>query len=211
MNIDTQILLINHPGAIPTALSFLEKGGLIAFPTDTVYGVGTSAFRRDSIERLFQAKGRDFNKSIAVLIGSVDQLGLVTTGMNENALLLARRFWPGALTLVVERHPDMPSIISANSTVGVRMPNHAFALALLEKSGPLATTSANLSGGPNPLIAADVLDQLNGRIDLLLDGGQVAGGVPSTVVDCTTPELRILRNGAISAEEIFALINSQGK
>jgi L-threonylcarbamoyladenylate synthase len=208
MNVETKIIQTSLPDAISAALSCLARGGLIAFPTDTVYGVGVSAFSSASIELLFQAKGRDFNKAIAVLIGSLEQLGLVTAGMNEKALHLARRFWPGALTLVVERHGDMPAIISPTSTVGVRMPNHPFALALLQKCGPLATTSANLSGGPNPMNATDVLNQLNGRIDLLLDGGLVIGGVPSTVVDCTTPELRILRNGAISAEEIHSAIKS---
>ena len=174
----------------------------MAFPTDTVYGIGVTVYSSESIEKLFIAKGRDAAKAIPVLIGDPSQLAQVTASVSDAAYRLAQRFWPGPLTLVVSRHPSLPGILSPVPTVGVRMPNHPVALALLRQSGPLATTSANLSGGPDPTTAQDVLSQLSGRIDMVLDGGSCLGGVPSTVVDCTASDLRILRPGPLSLEDL---------
>ncbi|MHB0968083.1 MAG: L-threonylcarbamoyladenylate synthase, partial [Bellilinea sp.] len=183
-------------------------GGLVAFPTDTVYGLAADPFNSVAIERLYAAKERDMSKAIAVLVGEVEQLVQITPGLPTQAEALAARFWPGALTLVVSRRPELPAQLSALPTIGVRMPDHPFALNLLQASGPLATTSANRSGADNPLTAADVLDQLGGRIELVLDGGTCPGGVPSTVVDCTIPDVRILREGAISVEAIRAVLGN---
>ncbi len=180
----------------------LRRGGLVAFPTDTVYGLAADYTNPEAIAGLFAAKGRDMNKAIAVLVGGVEQLDAITPGLSQAAGSLAARFWPGALTLVVTRRPELPDELSTLPTIGVRMPNHPFALQLLRAVGPLAVTSANRSGDENPLTAEDVLDQLGGRIDLLLDGGKCPGGVPSTVVDCTVPDVKILRQGAISAADI---------
>jgi len=199
----TKIIAAQEQQALPEALKTLRQGGLVAFPTDTVYGLAALAHRAGAILQLFEAKGRDTTKAIAVLIGSLEQLDQMTPGLPEAALKLARGFWPGALTLVVERHPDLPQVLSPRPTIGIRMPDHALALALLQASGPLATTSANRSGAANPLTAADVLVQLDGQVDLILDGGTCPGGVPSTVVDCTGPELKILRVGAITEAMIF--------
>ncbi len=126
--------------------------------------------------------------------------------MNALAHKLAEAFWPGPLTLVVPVHPRLPKNLSPLPTVGVRMPNHPDALALLESCGPLAVTSANLSGQENTTNAAQVYAQLAGRIPLILDGGTTPGGEPSTVVDCTSPEPAILRSGPISLEEIRAIL-----
>lgn len=198
----TRCLPIDSPEALPAALHVLKNGGLVAFPTDTVYGLGVLMRDSQAIERLFLAKGRDFNKAIAVLIGALEQLDEVAAEFPPQAQILARRFWPGALTLVVAARPDLPANLSPLPTVGVRMPDHAAARALLTAAGPLATTSANRSGQANPLTAQDVLDQLDGRLDLLLDGGPTPGGVPSTVVDCTQAHLPILRQGHLTAELI---------
>jgi L-threonylcarbamoyladenylate synthase len=200
---ETQIISANDPLAIGLAIRVFSRGGLVAFPTDTVYGVGSSAFSEAGINALFEAKGRDYNKAIAVLLGTVEQIDQVTSGLTEAARRLAARFWPGALTLVVPRRPNLPENISPYPTVGLRIPDHAFARELMSKSGPLATTSANLSGGENPLSAQDVLDQLGGRIDLVIDGGQTKGGVPSTVVDCTAAQIKVLREGPIPAKELY--------
>jgi L-threonylcarbamoyladenylate synthase len=127
-------------------------------------------------------------------------------GVSEFAMRLAGHFWPGALTLVAGRAAGLPEILSPLPTIGVRMPNHAWALALLQRVGPLATTSANLSGAANPLSAEDVLAQLDGRVDLVIDGGPSPLGLPSTVVDCTGLEPKILRQGAITADEILSVI-----
>ena len=199
----TEVISIDHPDALTRALVVLQNNGLIAFPTDTVYGLAAATFSESAIELLFNAKGRDSAKAIAVLVGHVDQLSLLTMGLTVPARRLAERFWPGALTLVVPKHPALPENLSSYPTVGVRMPDHPFALALLQKVGPLATTSANLSGGANASSPSEVLAQLDGRFHLLLDGGICPGGIPSTVVDCTQDPPVILRQGAISALEIF--------
>ncbi|HMN61682.1 MAG TPA: L-threonylcarbamoyladenylate synthase [Anaerolinea sp.] len=205
----TQTMQTSHPLAISTALAVLRSGGLVAFPTDTVYGLACDPFSTEAVERLFDAKTRSSNKAVAVLVGSLEQIHQLTPGLGESAMKLARRFWPGALTLVVPRHPDLPENLSPYPTIGVRMPDHPFALELLRRSGPLGTSSANLSGGSNPLTAGDVLAQLDGRIDLLLDGGECPGGVPSTVVDCTTPDLKILRQGEITKEIIDSVLRAE--
>ena len=198
----TRLLSTQDPQAIDLALEVLQRGELAAFPTDTVYGVGALVHSAAGIERLYQAKARSANKAIAVLIGDLAQLDLLTPGLTPSARILAACFWPGALTLVVPRHPDLPANLSPLPTVGVRMPDHAFALALMRRSGPLATSSANISGESNTLTAQQVMEQLEGRVELVLDGGAVPGGVPSTVVDCTQEPPRILRAGAITEENI---------
>jgi len=198
----TITLPADNPASIQTALELLQEGEIIAFPTDTVYGLGTNAFYSPGIIKLFEAKGRDANKAIAVLIGDIDQVPLLSDTMTRNATILAKAFWPGGLTIVVPKRSDLPELLSAGSSIGVRVPNHPVALELLRKFGPIATTSANLSGKNNPHDAQDVYLQLNKRVPLILDGGRCPGGVPSTVVDCSTDEVRILRNGAISQEAI---------
>ncbi len=206
---ETQILPTGDPQAIRRAVEVLHSGGLVAFPTDTVYGLAALLHDSSAIDRLYEAKDRETNKAIAVLVGEIAQLPGVTLDLTECASRLAERFWPGALTLVVPRHPSLPGNLSPLPTVGVRMPDHSFTRDLLRRSGPLATTSANLSGQPSPTTAEEVLAQLGGRIEMVLDGGVCPGGVPSTVVDCTTPEPKILRLGAISQEEIFNTLSEQ--
>ncbi len=198
----TKVYSTQDPDAISKALEVLKAGGLVAFPTDTVYGLGALISSPEGIERLYQAKERSPSKAIAVLIGDPDQLETVTIGLTPFAQRLATHYWPGAMTLVVPRNPALPENLSPLPTVGVRMPDHPFTLALMRQTGPLATTSANISGEANTLTAEQVLDQLDGRVELVLDGGAVPGGVPSTVVDCTQDQPKILRQGAISSEEI---------
>jgi L-threonylcarbamoyladenylate synthase len=201
--VQTEILSIKDSSALQKALEILHSGGIIAFPTDTVYGLAADLQLPRAIQRLYEVKGREEAKAIPVLVGSIDQLDLVAAGLSEQAASLAVRYWPGALTLVVERRPELPSELSELPTVGVRMPNHPFALELLRASGPLAVTSANRSGEPSPQTVEDVLAQLDGRVELVLDGGRCPGGVPSTVVDCTGLDLKILRQGAIPAADIL--------
>ena len=203
---NTEVIPTQDPNAISRALSVLQAGGLIAFPTDTVYGLAAATFSTAAIDKLYEAKTREATKAIAVLVGDIAQLDLLTSGLTPTAHKLAQRYWPGPLTLVVPKHPILPANLSAYPTVGVRMPNHAFAIDLLRRVGPLATTSANRSGGANATTAAEVLEQLDGRIELLLDGGQCPGGIPSTVVDCTNEQPVILRAGEISQEEITTLL-----
>jgi L-threonylcarbamoyladenylate synthase len=201
----TDCISADHPSAIQHALDVLHNGGLVAFPTDTVYGLAAPVYDVESIERLYIVKSRNNTKAIAVLLGSTADLDQVTIDLQPRARQIAEHFWPGPLTLIVPRHPDLPEILAPLPTIGVRIPDHPFALELLQASGPLAVTSANISGGKNAMTARQVYKQLNGRVHLILDGGKTPGGVPSTVVDCTTPEPQIRREGPITLQEIMTI------
>jgi L-threonylcarbamoyladenylate synthase len=179
----------------------LRGGGLVAFPTDTVYGLGASAFDPAAVVRIFAAKDRPPEKAIPVLLASASELAQVSPAPGRIAIRLAACFWPGPLTLVVAKDPRVPDAV-AGETVGVRVPDHPVALSLLRLVGPLAVTSANLSGRDSPITADQVLEQLDGRLDLILDGGATPGGIPSTVVDCTASELFILRQGPLTLEQL---------
>jgi L-threonylcarbamoyladenylate synthase len=203
---DTLILPANHPNAMIQALQILQSGGLVAFPTDTVYGVGALAFDAAAIEKIYAAKGRSTEKAIPILFGDAADLEQVTAQVSEMALRLATRFWPGPLTLVVPKHPSLPEAVSTAPTVGVRVPDHPVARALLRAAGPMAVTSANLSGQASPCTAQEVCNQLGGRIPLILDGGGTPGGVPSTVVNCLGAEPQVLREGPITLAQIQAVL-----
>jgi len=203
----TTILAAKHLGSLEFAQQLLLEDQLVAFPTDTVYGVGALAFSSGAIEQLYLVKGRDTAKAIAVLLGDITALEQVTSSMGPLAERLAQRFWPGPLTLVVSRHPDLPSNLSPLPTIGVRMPDHPVTLELLNRMGPMAVTSANLSGSSNTITAQQVFDQLHGRIPLILDGGQTPGGQPSTVVDCTGDQPVILRQGPVTLEQLQAALD----
>jgi L-threonylcarbamoyladenylate synthase len=198
----TEVMPADHPQALIRAQEVLRDGGLIAFPTDTVYGLGAEIGNAEAVAQLKRIKGREEGKAIPVLAAGVDDLRQVAKPLPGMAKRLAERFWPGPLTLVVWRLPELPREISLFDTVGVRVPDHPIALALLARTGPLAVTSANRSGGPDPLSAEDVLAVLGGAFDLLLDGGPAPGGMASSVVDCTQEEAQLLRRGPISAESI---------
>jgi L-threonylcarbamoyladenylate synthase len=142
------------------------------------------------------------------LIGDPDDLEKVGVDIPETARMLAARFWPGPLTILVPKRADLPQAVSATSTVGVRVPDHTVARALLRCAGPMAVTSANISGGQSPITAQEVYKQLAGRIPLIIDGGKTPGGVASTLVDCTVPELKILREGPISLDELLAALTN---
>ncbi len=203
---NTELLSADHPSAIAHTLDVLNHGGLVVFPTDTVYGLAALPFQAQSIERLYVVKGRSSQKAIAILLGKLAHLEQVASEMNPMAMRLAEKFWPGPLTLVVQRNPGLPAVLTPDNTIGVRMPDHPVALELLRQSGPLAVTSANLSGRENTVTAQEVINQLRGRIHLVLDGGHIPGGIPSTVVDCTGPQPVILRKGPISLDAVKAAL-----
>ncbi len=187
-----------------TALAALRSGDLVAFPTDTVYGVGAPAFDAKAIRRIYRAKARSGEKSIPILVAGWKDVGSVASP-NPSAEELASAFWPGPLTLVVRRNPRAPQAIGPGDTVGLRAPDHAVALELLRSAGPLATSSANRSGEASARTAAEVAGSLGGRIAVILDGGACPGGRPSTVVDCTGPDPVLLREGPISIERVLAV------
>ncbi len=191
---------------IKNALNILQSGGIIAFPTDTVYGLGALAFDADAINSIYIAKNRPIEKAIPILIGDLSDLDKVASDIPNMALRFASRFWPGPLTCIVPKKETLPLAVSATSTVAVRIPDHIDARALLRAAGPMAVTSANISGGLNPSSAQEVYDQLSGRISLILDGGKTQGGIPSTLVDCTGKLPVILREGPISLFELLAVL-----
>jgi L-threonylcarbamoyladenylate synthase len=203
----TLTLNVLDPQAIPTAKDILHKGGLIAFPTDTIYGVAADPFNPEAIQNIYTAKERPDEKALPVLIGNLKQLEDLVFLVDERLRRIANAFWPGPLTLILPKSARVPTDLTPYPTIGVRMPNLGFTLALLNETGPLATTSANISGGPNPVDAASVLAQLGGRIDLVLDGGPTPGPTASTVADLSRPEITILRQGPISLADLKSLFD----
>ncbi|NTU62514.1 MAG: threonylcarbamoyl-AMP synthase [Chloroflexi bacterium] len=189
----TQLLA---PAQLDLAAQLLREHQLVAFPTDTIYGLGTLALDGPTVLKLYVAKERPPEKAIPILIADIIDLNQVAIDVPPIAYRLMEAFWPGALTLVVPKQPHIPIEVSTTNTVAVRMPDLDLARELMRFTGPLAVTSANRSAGPNPRTAQEVLDQLEGRIDAIVDGGQTPGGVPSTVVDCTQAAPIILRDGA---------------
>ena len=204
----TEVIPTSDPNAISAALEFLHAGELVAFPTDTVYGVGTFAFNGKAARHIYTVKKRPPDKAIPILLGDISQIPLVAVNLPESALKLAEFFWPGALTLIVPKHPNIPQDVSSLDTVGVRIPDHNFTRALLNAAGPMAVTSANISGQDSPVDAGEVYTQLNGSLPLILDGGRTAGNLSSTVIDCTGEEVVILREGPISLKEIQAILKN---
>ena len=189
------------------AIRILRAGGLVALPTDTVYGIGVDLAAPGGIERLFAAKGRPADRAVMLLLADAEQApGLAE--WPDTAAALAAAFWPGGLTIVVPQRADVPlppELTGGRSTIGLRVPDHPAPRALAAALGPLPVTSANVSDRPPAASAAEIVEQLGDAIDLVLDGGPSRGGPPSTVVDCTAATPRILRRGAIDPATIEAL------
>ena len=202
----TDVIRSDNPVALQHALDVLSNGGLIVFPTDTVYGLASLPSKTEYIERLYIAKGRESTRAIAILLSSADELEKISNIPSDTALKLADKFWPGPITLIVPRHTDLPDVLSPDQTIGVRVPDHDIALEFLRMTGPLGVTSANISGHENTQTAEEVMEQLDGRVHLVIDGGKSPGGVPSTVVDCTSPDPTILRPGPIKIDQINMVI-----
>lgn len=190
--------------AISEAAAVLRSGGLVAFPTETVYGLGARADDAAAVTRVFAAKGRPADNPLIVHVAGVDDLGRLAAALPPLAIELATRFWPGPLTLVVDAAPGIPEVtVGGLSTVAVRVPAHPVALALLAAAGvPVAAPSANRSGRPSPTAAAHVIADLGDRIDVVVDGGPCRVGVESTVVDARAAVPVVLREGAVSREQL---------
>ena len=204
----TKILSAEDSNAIKLAKAIIQDGGLIAFPTDTVYGLAADPFNPEALQKIFQVKERPQEKALPVLIANLHQLKQFVPIVSEQVKRLTQAFWPGPLTLVMEKKPDLPPELSTYPTIGIRMPDLNFTLRLLCATGPLATTSANISDEANTTTAEEVCSQLNDRVDLILDGGQTPGMTASTVLDVSQSNLRILRPGPISLEEIRSAFKS---
>jgi L-threonylcarbamoyladenylate synthase len=193
---------------ILTAAEVLRRGGLVAFPTETVYGLGADAFNADAVKQIFVAKGRPLDNPIIVHIASVPDLKALTDHVPEEAGRLIEKFWPGPLTLILKKSPDVPGDVTGGlDTVAVRMPQNKIALALIKALGhPIAAPSANLSGRPSGTTAGHVLQDFAGKIDMILDGGPVTVGVESTVLDLSQEPPAILRPGAVTQEDLVPLL-----
>lgn len=194
--------------AIDEAVGVLRRGGLVAFPTETVYGLGADALDAAAVARIFVAKGRPSNDPLIVHIAGTADVVRVVRAFPEIARALAEQFWPGPLTLILPKHANVPMLVTAGlDTVGVRVPAHPVAQALLERSGlPIAAPSANRFARPSPTRAEHVVADLNGRIDLVLDAGPTLVGVESTIVDLTVSPPLLRRPGGVSLETLRRLI-----
>ena len=195
------------PQLLNQAVELLRDGGVVAFPTDTVYGVGVDPFQPEAVRRLYRIKGRPDNKPIAILVGSIEDVEQVAQSPSEPFFRLADRFWPGGLTLIVAARDLPPEITAGGNTVGVRMPDHPLTLELLQEfGGPIATTSANISGEEPATSAGDVAAQLGNRVDLIMDGGTTFTKVASTVLDLSVSPPKIRRHGGIPDELLMACL-----
>jgi L-threonylcarbamoyladenylate synthase len=196
---------------VEKAVSILRNGGVVAMPTDTLYALSAAARDASAVQRVFDIKARVPGKPLLLFVSDLamaEQIGV----FNHTARRLAGHFWPGQLTIVVDKLPDFESeALSGGSTVGLRVPDNEIARAVIAGADDALTgTSANLSGGPDPISADEVRRQLGGRVDLILDAGTTAHGIASTIVDCTAGEPVVLREGAISKDRIFAALEAQG-
>lgn len=202
------------PATIPTLASsvrsVIRDGGLIAIPTETFYGLGANPFDTAAVDRLLAIKNREEGKPILVLIGDVGQLPLLIADMPRIGHILTEAFWPGALTILLPAHPSLPLNLTARSgLVGVRLSSCVSLTELLKQIGPVTGTSANRSGHPPAATAEQVQQELGHEVDMILDAGRTAGGLPSTVVDVREP-VRIVRDGAIPRQTIRNVLETHG-
>ena len=200
-------MLDPNPSGIAAAAAILRAGGLVAFPTETVYGLGAHGLDAQAVRGIFEAKQRPSDDPLILHLGHADLVDEVAL-VGPLARRLADRFWPGPLTMVMAKRPAVPAEVSAGlDTVAVRVPAHPLARALLAEAGlPVAAPSANLFGRPSPTLAEHVLHDLRDRIDAILDGGRATLGVESTIVDVSTAQPRLLRPGGVPIEEIEAVL-----
>jgi L-threonylcarbamoyladenylate synthase len=204
MSTDSIVLPSSAPRAIEWASEQIANGGVIALPTDTVYGIAAALNHRDALERVFTLKQREAAKTLPILVSSTAALEHLTEALSREVLLLLDRYWPGPLTFVVPARNGMPSqVIGPGQTVGVRLPNHPLAIEVIERAGgAIACTSANVSGQPPARTATEVAEQFEEDLDLILDGGITPGGVSSTVVAFEDQDLVILREGPVPSEHL---------
>lgn len=207
MNLRTELLPAT-PENIARAAEILRNGGLVAFPTETVYGLGAHALQEEAVRKIFAAKGRPAADPLIVHLSGREQLPLVARSVPQIGYTLAEQFWPGPLTLILPKQPAVPDLVTSGlETVAVRVPNHPAALALIREAGlPVAAPSANRFGHTSPTTAEHVWHDLHGRIDAILDGGETTIGVESTVLDLSTTPPRILRPGGVTREMLEAVL-----
>ncbi len=205
--IKTHYIKINplnpEPKLISMAAAYIKKGELVAFPTETVYGLGADALQPSAVEKIFIAKGRPSHNALLVHVSNMVQVQHLVTEIPSIAQRLMKRFWPGPLSIILPARASVPAIIKGGQTgIGLRMPSHPVALALIEATGPLAAPSANLYGRPSPTNVNHVRQDLDGKIAAVLDAGDTGAGLESTIIDVTDNRCRILRRGGIKIEMV---------
>ena len=189
---------------ISSACEILKNGGVVVTPTDTLYGLGANAFNPLAIERVFRIKGRPWHLPLPIFLYSYDELPLVAEGISDLAQILAKKFWPGGLTLVVPKSDAIPSVLTAyGSSIGVRVPDHVVPRSLVQQLGaPITGTSANINGEPDIVSLPELRVKLEGKVDMILDGELPSSPLPSTVVDLTSEFPKVVREGAVSLMEL---------
>lgn len=200
---ETKILKATED-SIEQAVAIIKSGGVVGLPTETVYGLGANALDSSAVEKIFEAKGRPKDNPMIVHISCIDEVYSLVEKFPEKAKLLAEKYWPGPLTIIMPKSDKVPDRTSGNlDTVAVRMPSHPVMREVIKKSGcPIAAPSANLSGSPSPTNAKYVFDDMNGRIPLILDGGECEVGLESTVITLAGEKPRLLRPGGITPEQL---------
>lgn len=212
----TELISINpaapDPDILARAAAILRAGGLVVYPTETVYGLAADALSLDAVRRVFDAKGRPAAQPLPVQIGQPADIDALAQDIPAEARALIAAFFPGPLTLVLPRRPGVPDLVTGGGdTVGLRMPGHPIALGVLRAfGGPLVCPSANLTTRPAPMSAAEARADLDGRVDLILDGGPTTDRTPSTVLDLTTRPARLLREGKLTRAELAAFVEIGG-
>jgi L-threonylcarbamoyladenylate synthase len=197
-----------EPGALAEAADVLARGGLVAYPTDTLYGLAADPRSAAAVARVYGVKGRPAGEALPLIASSLEQVQRDAGRLSALAMRLAARFWPGPLTLIIEASPTLvPAVHAGTGAVAVRVPDHRVARDLADAAGfPVTSTSANRSGEPAPALADEVVRTIGGEIDLVLDGGPAPGGLPSTIVDARFDRPRLVRAGAVPFDRVLEVV-----
>ena len=188
----------------------IKEGGVVIFPTETVYGIGTNGFNEESIRKIYEIKKRDFNKPISLLVSDMNMVKKVAKDISDLEYKLMEKFFPGPLTIILNKKKEVPDILTANgNTVGIRMPSGIVARKLIEYAGvPIATPSANISGRPSGTNVNDIKRDFEGKVDAIIDNGESKLGIASTIVKVVENKVNILREGSIKKEEILEFVKN---
>ncbi len=210
--IDTKIVKVNPDNIdyniIREAADIINRGGIVVFPTETVYGIGADALNEEAVDKIFMAKGRPQDNPLIVHIAEFDELYDLVLDVPRNAIILAEKFWPGPLTMILYKKNTLSDKITAGlNTAAIRLPSNKIALSIIKESNkPIAAPSANISGRPSPTDASHVIEDLMGKVDMIIDGGSTNIGLESTVVDMTSKVPMILRPGGVTKEDIISVL-----
>ncbi len=199
-----KLLSYNTENILIEAVAVLKKGGIVAYPTETFYGLGAKYDLKNTLKRLYEIKKRPFEKAMPLIIGDIAQLHLLTDDIGDYAKKLIDKFWPGPLTMLFKARSDLSGYLVYENKVAARMPGESFALGLVRTAGfPITSTSANISGMPPASTAEMVIQYFKEDIDLIIDGGETKGGLPSTIIDITEGKIKLIRKGAIDISELY--------